>query len=113
MDEAGLIDQQHDVLDVIENHLQVLARLFARLVRERLGLIRHQAHGLDDPAPLALDRPVVLVDQAQQHRHVGVGVAGAQLQLAQLRLQRRMQFGILFRVRPRVRPYERRRGPGR
>ena len=112
VDEAGLIDQQHHVLDVIEDHLQVLARLLARLERERLRLIRHQAHGLDDAAPFALDRPVVLVDQAQEHRHVGVGVAGAQLQLAQLRLQRRVQLGILFRMRPGVRPNERGGGPG-
>ena len=65
----------------------MLARLRARLVGQRLRLVRHQPHGLDDAAPLALDRHVVLVDQAQQHRHVGDGVPGAQPQFVQLRLQ--------------------------
>jgi hypothetical protein len=40
---------------------------------------------------------MVLVDQAQEHRKVGGRVAAAQLQLAQLRAQTRVQIRVAFR----------------
>src|SRR5207248_2929585 len=62
---AVLLDREHDVLDVIEDDLQVLGALLARRVLERSRLLRHQAHGLGDAAPLGLDALVMIVHQAQ------------------------------------------------
>jgi hypothetical protein len=91
---------------VVENDLQVLGALLARLVCERACLIRHQAHRLDDAAALALGAVVVIVDEPQQHCEVRSRTAGAQLQLPELRAQRRMQLRPLSRMR--IRPDERR-----
>jgi len=91
---AVLLDREHDVLDVIEDDLQVLGALLARRVLERSRLVRHQAHGLGDAAPLGLDALVMLVHQAQQQPDVGSGGAGAQLELPQLCAQLRMQVRV-------------------
>jgi len=112
-DHPLLVHREHDVLDVIENDLQVLGALLARLERERAGLIRHEAHGFDDSAPLAVDGQVVIVDHPQQQSDVGLRAPGPQLQLAQLRPQLRVQLRISLRQRPRVGPDERRGGAGR
>ena len=61
---------------------------------ERSRLVRHQAHGLGDAAPLGLDALVMLVHQAQQQPDVGSGGAGAQLELPQLCAQLRMQVRV-------------------
>jgi len=98
---------------VIENDLQVLGALSARLVRQHPRLVGHEAHGLDDPAALAVDRVVVVVDQAHQHGDIGGRTPGAQLQLTQLGFERRMQLRAAVRRWRRVRPNERRRLPGR
>jgi len=98
---------------VIEDDLQVLGALLACLERERAGLVRHQAHGFDDPAPFAIDGQVVIVDHSQQQPEIGLHAAGAQLQLAQLRPQQWVQIRIFLRQRPRVRPHERGRSAGR
>ena len=109
-DHPLLVHAQHHVLDVIENDLQMLGALLARLERECPRFICHEAHGFHDPAPLVLEREVVVVDQPQQQADVRLSAAGPQLQLAQLRPQVRVQIGIFLRERPRIRPDERRGG---
>jgi hypothetical protein len=92
---------------VIENDLQVLGALLARLQRERARLIGHQAHRLDGAAALLVDRGVVLTHQAQQHRQVGLGAAAAQVHLVQLRAQVGMQLRVRLAERTRIRPHQR------
>ena len=99
-DQPLLVHREHHVLDVIQNDLQVPGALLVRLEGECARLIRHQAHGFDDPAPLVLDGEVLIVDQTQQHPDIGVRAAGPQLQLAQLRPQVRVQVRIILRERP-------------
>ncbi|HEY4748495.1 MAG TPA: hypothetical protein VIH38_13050 [Steroidobacteraceae bacterium] len=92
---------------MIEDDLQVLGALGVGLARERPCFLGHEAHRLDGAAPLLLERLIVLVDQAQEHRKVGGRVAAAQLQLAQVRAQTRVQIRVAFRGCERVCPDER------
>ncbi len=107
---ALLVHREHHVLDVIENDLQMLRALLARLERQRPRLIGHQAHRLDNSAPLVVDRQVVIVDDAQQQPEIDRRAPGAQLQLLQLRAQLRVHIGMRVTERPRVLPNERSRG---
>ncbi len=113
LNDTVLIDREHHILDVIEDDLQLLGALLTRLVRHRARLVRHEPHRFGDPAPLAVERVVVVVDQLQQHRNVRLGPASAQLQFPQLRAQLRVQLRGLLAVRPRLSPYERSGGASR
>ncbi|HXN55026.1 MAG TPA: hypothetical protein VN874_02060 [Myxococcales bacterium] len=97
---------------MIEDDLQVLGALCVGLARQRPRFIGHEAHRLDNAPPLALERLIVLVDQLQQHREIGSRVAGAQLQLVQLRAQIRVQIRVGVSGRARLRPHERCGGAG-
>ena len=77
LDDAVLVDREHDVLDVIEDDLQMLGALLARLVRHGPRFVRHEPHRLHDAAALFVDGFVVRTDQAQQHRQVGSGRSGS------------------------------------
>jgi hypothetical protein len=68
-----LIHREHHILDVVENHLQMLGALFARLVRHGARFVRHEPHGLDDAATLLVDGVVVRTQQLQQDAQVRSG----------------------------------------
>ncbi len=117
LDDAVFIDGQDDVLDVIEDDLQMLRALLARLVRQRSRLVRHESHGLNDAAALVVDHLILRAHELQQQGELGVGGVGAgtphpQSDFLQLRAQLRMKIGAVRRTDSLVGPDEGRRCPG-
>ena len=103
LDRAVTVDGHHDVLDVVEDQLQVSARLLGDFAREGARLIRHQLHRAHDAAALFIHLLVVVADGGEQRAQVDLPVrATAQLfhllpklrmHLAQERVHRRPRHG--------------------
>src|SRR5262245_13879177 len=94
--DALFVHGKHDVLDVIEDDLQMLRALCAHFLRERTGLISHEAHGLHDATPLFIDSLVMRADEPKQRAEVDDSGAAAQAQLAKLAPKMGVEIGAVF-----------------
>ncbi len=72
-----LVDGEDRILHVIEDGLQLRGGLFADLARQRLRLIRHQAHRANDAAALRIDAVVVLAHAGKQGAQIDLAIGGA------------------------------------
>jgi len=98
-----LVDGEHRVLDVIQDHLQMVRALLARLVFERAGFIGHEPHRACDAATLVVDRLVMSADALEKLVDVERRGALGQTQLRQELLQMRVQLNDLVSGRGNLR----------